>query len=196
MFGPKRALVAVVVCACCVAHSGEVEVPLSLSGRVETKAFAPNEDCRLTLTLNASLPEGFSIPEADPPRFKARGTEGVRVRSVAVGEAGTQIEVVFRVPEARERAAFQCSAIVPFCDQKAEIYLLKQARWNVTVAKGTVTVQEGRRGEAALTVGKTGIGKPASTEGCKGVDAQGRSFELAQIVGKKPLILLTYRTYW
>ena len=71
-----------------------------------------------------------------------------------------------------------------------------EMRWTVNVADGEVSAGEAKRGEDALTEGKVHVGDPAPTEGCVARDADGRPFELRQVVGTKPLVLFTYRAFW
>ncbi len=43
---------------------------------------------------------------------------------------------------------------------------------------------------------KVQVGDPAPVKGCVAKTAEGEAFRLADVVGRKPLVLLTYRAHW
>jgi hypothetical protein len=183
-------------CARGLVSAGEPGPAVSLAGTVDAKAFEPGRDYRLTLDVKAASPTGLHLNAEAPLRARVRASEGFTVRSADQVGREPRLVVVFRAAKAATSARFDVAMDLPLCDEKAEVCLLEQVRWTVSVADGEVTVGTGKRGEAALEEGKVRVGDPAPTEGCVARDVDGRPFELRQAVGTKPLVLFTYRAFW
>lgn len=184
------------LCTCRAALAGAPEVSVSLEGRVDSSSFEPGKEYELILDLKLTLPEGLHFNAEAPMRCRVRGAKGVRVRAAKQAEGQPRIDVAFRVSRKSGRASFEAIIDVPVCDAKAEVCLLKQMRWSIAVADGTVTARLSKKGEAALVEGKVKVGEAAPTEGCVAKDASGKELRLGDMVGKRPLILMTYRAFW
>lgn len=192
----RNAVAGIALWLCVAVQAADVGLDVKMAGETTSAALEPGKTHELRLRLDVKVGEGFKINEQAPLTFNAKPGPGATVSRVAQGQSRTEATIQFKVAEAAESASFNVTAVVPVCNEKAQVCLLKQTRWAVQVSKGVVTAQEQPGGESALTEGKLRLGEKAPVEGCAATDVAGKDLSLNQVIGKKPVVLLTYRAHW